>query len=150
MVMKMCKYCGGLIGNKSFGPKGAYCKHECVEAVFGFDDKLQRERQHGKLSLSAYICKGGDVSDGGTGAESIIDSAGQLQAEPEQSRSGKVREAIFNLQLSGQLDATDLQIIKIMMTGQKITQEEIGQRLGVSKQSIQKRVVKFRSLFSAL
>ena len=150
MVMKMCKYCGGLIGNKSFGPKGAYCKHECVEAVFGFDDKLQLERQHGKLSLSAYICKGGDVSDGGTGAESIIDSADQLQAEPEQSRSGKVREAIFNLQLSGQLDATDLQIIKMLTENPSPSNRNMAARLNLTHTAINKKVSRIKTLLSTV
>ena len=52
--MKMCKYCGGIIKDAGMGPREAYCKPECVDAVFGFDNQLKSERQHGKVSLDAF------------------------------------------------------------------------------------------------
>ena len=150
--MKMCKYCGGIIKDAGMGPREAYCKPECVDAVFGFDNQLKSERQHGKVSLDAFRRVGGEISDKGIGAESVFDKIDGNESVPCASdlRVEKLRSAVFDLQVSGKLDAIDLRIIEMMMMRRVPRQKEMAERLKISQQAVCKRVVKFRSLFIGL
>ena len=120
--------------------------------MFGFDNQLKSERQHGKVSLDAFRRVGGEISDKGIGAESVFDKIDGNESVPCASdlRVEKLRSAVFDLQVSGKLDATDLRIIEMMMMRRVPRQKEMAERLKISQQAVCKRVVKFRSLFIGL
>jgi hypothetical protein len=71
--MKMCKYCGGMIGKRAFGAHGRYCKKECWDAACGFIAELNNEYRRGKMSVNSFEESGGQMSDGGAAASAMYD-----------------------------------------------------------------------------
>jgi hypothetical protein len=59
-----------------------------------------------------------------------------------------VREAICDMVIHGKLDAVDLKIIAARDCSPMPTLEEVGQKIGISKQAVCKRVDRFRRLLS--
>jgi hypothetical protein len=65
-------------------------------------------------------------------------------------RAECARETICDLVIQRKLDAIDLKIIEALDCSPMPTQAEVGLALGISKQAVQKRVVRFRRLFASV
>ena len=65
-------------------------------------------------------------------------------------RAKVVRETICELVIRGKLDATDLKIIQARDCSPMPTQEEVGRIVGISQPAVNKRVIRFRSLFATI
>lgn len=59
-------------------------------------------------------------------------------------------EALCDLVIRGKLDAIDLKIIVARDCSPMPTQEEVGAKVGISRQAVEKRVARFSSLFSGI
>lgn len=138
--MKVCKYCGKDMPDS----KKKYCSHDCWLAVEGFDAGLALERKQGKVSLDAFMAAGGDVSDGGVGAETIYNQIDGTSKQPDTD----VFNELTRLLADGKLDAIDGQIIQALSEYPKPSNREVGKQLNLSHETINKRIAKLKALLA--
>lgn len=129
--MKMCKYCGKIV-KTGFGKRGVYCSKQCLDAVEGFDKRLATERKSGKFSIDALLSHGGDISDGGHGAESVrIGTEANITAIMETAR-----------------DIHPLLPSALMLLADGRTQAQVAERVGLKQSHLSMYIRQLRKTLS--
>lgn len=137
----MCKYCGNRIKKPhdrwgKHSENGAYCSKDCSDAVYGFDNRIAKERSHVTTSFNANLHDRA-CTQTRTPAEIMMD-----EESVEQKETGG-DEVMAAMEAARKIDKRLPDILMGIANGE--TQEQAAKRWGMTRQNVLHLLTKLRT-----